>query len=87
MGRVVYENVVKPILVAAAAILIGGSSSDCIPPGGDELEQTYRAELKKCESQTSSYAVCKCKVMVDTKWGLCPAVEWPRIGRCDYVCD
>lgn len=88
VARVVYENVLKPILVAAIAILIGSTQSDCVPPGGDELEQVYRSELKRCdESSTSKKAACECKVLVDTSWGLCPEVEWPRIGRCDYTCQ
>ena len=85
---ILRENVFKPLLVAVAAILFGATQTDCKPPGSDELEEVYRAELKHCvEISSTKKQSCECRKLVDTKWGLCAPEIWPRIGRCDFRCE
>ncbi len=87
--RQLIENVFKPILVAGMAIVLGHCNEGCWkPPGSADLEKQYNDQLTACvESSRTERESCLCRKAVDESWGLCDHPEWPRIGRCDYLCQ
>ncbi len=85
--RGLISDTFKPILLAGLALVMSHCNDGCIPPGGQALEQAYRAELLQCaETMPSLQASCLCRLSVDTKYGLCPAVAWPQYDRCEGRC-
>ncbi len=82
------DSVLRPVLAALMAVVVANCNEGCKPPGGEELEKVYNAELMACVTQAkSTKESCQCRLAVDQKWGLCERVDWPRIGRCDYRCE
>jgi hypothetical protein len=86
--RSLIEGFLKPLLVAAMAIIVSHCNDGCYPPGGAELEKQYQGELLQCvEKAHTKSESCWCRKAVDEKYGLCDHPEWPKIGRCDFVCE
>ncbi len=80
----------KPILAAAMAVLFANCTEGCLPkpPGAGDLEKQYNDQLTECVVKAATpKESCECRKAVDESWGLCDRPEWPRIGRCDFICE
>jgi hypothetical protein len=78
-----------PVLMTLAAILLASLHHGCTPgPSFSMMSATYDAEVMKCVTDSDTpQKSCECRKSLDEKYGLCDHPEWPRMGRCDYMCD
>lgn len=82
------RSILHPILAAGLAAFMACGTEGCIPPGGQAMEDAYKAEIKACVANAATtQESCLCRVSVDEKYGLCDHPSWPRLGRCDYRCE
>jgi hypothetical protein len=79
-------DVIRPLAAGLMAVALANCNDGCKPAEGPE--GLYSSEIAACVATAKNTTEsCLCRKMVDEKWGLCNHPEWPRVGRCDYVCE
>lgn len=80
------RNVISVALTTFIAAFMACNQEGCRP--AESPDKSYSEAVAACAATAPSLtASCECRKAVDEAYGLCDHPEWPRVGRCDYLCD